>query len=115
MEYSLSLLTLGRSLKEWPRIKKFVESCRSGETVKKASVFEYEDLMKFVTNEALQTKYWQICKVVVAFAFFGGHRNCELRHLNRDSLSFCEDGIEVDFPRAKQQHEIKVFLIMWIT
>ncbi len=33
-------------------------------------------------------------------------------HLNRDSLSFFEDGIEVNFPRAKRRQEVKLLRII---
>ncbi len=35
-------------------------------------MFEYEDPVKFVTDRSLATKYWQMSKVVVVFAFFRG-------------------------------------------
>ncbi len=101
----------GNSLQQWPRIKKFIKSCESGEPVKKASVFSYEDLVRFGKMTSLNTNYWLVRKAVVALGYFGGLRNIELRNLRLESLKIADDGIEVEFPRAKQRKNIKVKIL----
>jgi integrase len=49
------------------------------------------------------TKYWTVRKALVAFAFFGGHRTCELRNLKIEDLEMTKEGIVVTFERAKQR------------
>ncbi len=109
LEFSLEmrLFCLGHPLQKWPRIKKFIKTCESGETVKKASIFSYEDLVKFAKMR-LNSKYWQVRKVIVALGYFGGLRNIELRDLRVENLHPCEEGIEVEFTRVKQRKNIKV-------
>ncbi len=99
---------LGQRLQTWPRLKKYIESCRAGERVKKADVFSYDELLFFAQNRNYSTKYWLVRKAVIAFAYFGGHRTCELRCLKLSSVKIVEDGVEVLFPRAKQRREVKV-------
>ncbi len=76
--------------------------------MKKAAIFDYDELVAFARNRNYASKYWLVRKAIVAFAYFGGHRNCELRQLKPECLKIRPDGIEVSFPRAKQRQEIKV-------
>ena len=99
---------LGSRLQKWPRLKKYIEACCGGKDVKKSAIFTYEDLVTFVKNKSLCTKYWVVWKAIVAFAYFCGHRCCELRALKMSSVTESDDGIEVEFARAKQCQEIKV-------
>ncbi len=107
MSVTVFVFNSGQKLQNWPRLKKYILSCQAGEKIKKADTFTYDELVCFAQNRNLNTKYWQVRKAIVAFAFFGGHRTCELRQLNINSVKVCEDGVEVTFPRAKQRKDVK--------
>jgi site-specific recombinase XerD len=80
-----------------------LKSCQSGERVKKAAVFTLRELEEFIQNRDFSNKYWMVRKAVIAVAYFGGHRTCELRSLNLEDLEFTDEGAIVTFERAKQR------------
>jgi site-specific recombinase XerD len=88
----------------------YIKSCQSGESTKKAETFSYHELEGFVNNQNYSSKYWLVRKAMIALAFFGAHRVCELRGLNIENLTVRPDGVLVKFKRAKQREELKVLI-----
>jgi len=90
----------GVSLNSYSRVGDVLKSYDAGHVVKKAGVFTPQQIEDFVSDPALNSKYWLVRKVVSLIGYYGGFRNKELKSLKFENCECDNMGYWFEFNRA---------------
>jgi len=97
----------GVSLNSYSRVGDVLKSYDAGHVVKKAGVFTPQQIEDFVSDPALNSKYWLVRKVVSLIGYYGGFRNKELKSLKFENCECDNMGYWFEFNRAKQRGRLE--------
>ena len=71
----------GFRLESYPRIFDFLKFCGNDQPVKKAAVFETEDLKRFYEEVDLENRYVLVRNCFSSVVYYGGNRVAEIKDL----------------------------------
>jgi hypothetical protein len=92
---------------KYARLADYIKPCCKKETVKKANVFEFEELERFVL-EGDRTDTWILARMMIlVVGYFGGNRGDELKRMQQQHLKPCPGGYNITYIPAKQQKQVK--------
>jgi hypothetical protein len=97
------------SFQKWPNIGEFIKDCSKNESIKKASVFEENQINRFLSEGDNEDAWILVRKAIVVVAICGGHRMDEMRKLQMSNFLEVPNGFEVSYYHSKAREQRKLY------